>query len=82
LSATELAGGRFTAREIPGGDAGAFLTASIASIPRNVHAVVTVEAACAQIEPLLSLVDHHVVEAAADSCVIRLGYRVTLEKVA
>ena len=73
LSATTLAGGRFTAREIPGGDAGAFLTASIASIPRNVQAVVTVEAAYDQIEPLLSMVDHHVVEAASDSCVIGIN---------
>ncbi len=73
LSATELAGGRFAAREIPGGDAGAFLTASIASIPRNVEAMVTVGAAYSQIEPVLSMVDHHVVETATDSCVIRIN---------
>jgi predicted DNA-binding transcriptional regulator YafY len=73
LSATTLAGGRFAAREIPGGDAGAFLTASIASIPRNVQAVITVDAASAQIEPLLSVVDHDVVETATDSCVIRIN---------
>ena len=73
LSATKPAGGRFEPREIPGGDAGSFLTESIASIPRNVQAVVTVEAAHAQIEPLLSKVDHHVVEAATDSCVIRIN---------
>ena len=73
LSATELAGARFTAREIPGGDAGAFLTASIASIPRNSEAVVTVDAVYAQIEPLLSTVDHRVVDTATDSCVIRIN---------
>ena len=72
FSATKLAGGRFTAREIPGGDAGSFLTASIASIPRDVEAVVTVDAACAQIEPALSMVDHDVVDTTADSCVIRI----------
>ncbi len=73
LSAAELAGGRFAARQIPGGDAGAFLTASIASIPRNVEAVLTVDAAYAQIEPVLSMVDHHVVDTAPASCVIRLN---------
>ena len=73
LSATKPAGGRFTAREIPGGDAGAFLTASIASIPRNVEAVVTVDAAHAQIEPVLSTVDHRVLETGTDSCVIRIN---------
>jgi len=73
LSATTLAGGRFAARQIPGGDAGAFLTSSIASIPRNVEAVVTVDAAYAQIEPVLSWVDHHVVETAPDSCVIGIN---------
>ena len=73
LSDTKLAGGHFTAREIPGGDAGAFLTASIASIPRNVQALVTVEAAYAQLEPVLSWVDHHVVDTATDSCVIGIN---------
>jgi len=70
LVAATLAGRRFAAREIPGGDAGSFLTASIASIPRDVEAVVTVEAAHAQIEPVLAMVDHYVVETGADSCVI------------
>ena len=35
LGVVTLAGGRFTARAIPGGDAGSFLTASIASIPAS-----------------------------------------------
>ena len=73
LSAVKLAGGRFAAREVPGGDVAAFFTASVASIPRNVEAVVTIDAAYAQIEPVLSWVDHHVVEAAADSCIIRIN---------
>lgn len=73
LSATKLAGGRFAAREIPGGDAGAFLTASIGSIPRNLEAVVTVDAAYGQIEPVLSMVDHVGFETAANSCVIRIN---------
>jgi hypothetical protein len=68
-----LAGGRFSAREIPGGNAADFLAASIASIPRNVEAVVTVRASYPEIESVLSWVDHNAIETATDSCVIRIS---------
>jgi len=72
LSDVTRAGARFTAREIPGGDAGSFLTASIASIPRNVEAVITVDADAARAAPMLSMVDHQVVATGANSCTIHI----------
>ena len=39
LGNVEPAGGRFTPRDIPGGDAASYLAASVASMPRSVEAV-------------------------------------------
>jgi predicted DNA-binding transcriptional regulator YafY len=70
LSGAALAGGRCTPREIPGGDAGAFLTASIAAIPRTVEAVITVDAPHEAVADCLSMVDHQLVDVGAHACVV------------
>ena len=72
LSDVQLAGGRFTPRDIPGGDAAAYLTASVASIPREIETLVAVRAPYEQITEALSWVEHTPVDAEADSCTIRL----------
>lgn len=66
------AGRRFTPREIPGGDAAAFVAASLAAVPRDLEALVTIGAAEAQLEEVLRHTDHSVVETGADSCVVRI----------
>jgi predicted DNA-binding transcriptional regulator YafY len=73
LSSARLAGGRFAAREIPGGNAANFIATSFAAIPRNIEAIVNVEAPYAQIEPRLRWVEHTAIESATNSCVVRLS---------
>ncbi len=73
LSAARLGGNRFPTRAIPGGDAATFLEASIASIPRNAEAILTVGAPYASVEPAISWIDHQLVETTDDSCVIRIN---------
>ncbi|MDW3220532.1 MAG: YafY family protein [Acidimicrobiales bacterium] len=72
LADAARAGRRFTPREIPGGDAAAFVAASLSSVPRDLEALVTIGAAPAQLDDVLRHTDHHVVEATADSCVVRI----------
>lgn len=73
LSRARLAGGRFAAREIPGGNAAAFIATSFGAIPRTIEAVVTVEAPYPDIEPGLRWVEHHAIESDPTSCIVRLG---------
>lgn len=73
LRRVRQAGRRFTARDIPGGNAANFIATTFGSIPRNVEAVVTVEAPYSHIEPTLRWVDHQVLESSTDSCVVRLS---------
>lgn len=72
LRDVELAGGRFAPRGIPGGDAAAYFSASVASLMPAVEALVVVRAPYAGVVEALSLVDHTPVEDAADSCILRL----------
>lgn len=72
LSRTQLAGGRFAPRDIPHGDAAAYVAVSLASIPRDIEALVAVATPYEQIEQELRWVDHTPVETEADSCVIRI----------
>ena len=72
LRDVELAGRRFVPRDIPGGDAAAYFSASIASLVSALEAVVVVDAPYAGVVEALSLVDHTLVEDAAESCTLRL----------
>lgn len=72
LSDTRLAGRRFAARDIPGGDGAAYFAASVASIPRETESVVAVHAQYEQVAEVLTRVDHTLVAAGADSCTVRL----------
>jgi len=72
LSAAARAGRRFTAREIPGGDAADFLATSLSSIPREIEALVSVDGPYTQVEDVLRWTDHSLVETEPDTCVVRL----------
>ena len=66
------AGGRFTPREIPGGDAASFVATSLGSIPRHDEATLAINAAFAELEDVLRWVDHTPMEMEAGSCVIQI----------
>ncbi len=72
LSDAKLAGGRFSPRDIPGGDAAEFVAASISSIPRNIEALVAVGAPYSQIDKVLRWVDHTPVVTEPETCVVRV----------
>ena len=72
LSDAARAGRRFTAREIPGGDAADFVATSLSSIPREIEALVAVGAPYTQVEDVLRWTEHSVVETEPDTCVVRL----------
>lgn len=72
LSDVGPAGGRFEPRDIPGGDAAAFFSASVTTLLEMVEAIVIVRAPYASVGDALSLVHHTPVEEAADSCRLRL----------
>lgn len=67
-----LAGGRFTPREIPGGDAASFVATSLGSIPRPHEATLAINTTFAELEDVLRWVDHTPVETEAESCVIKI----------
>ncbi|MGS2643006.1 WYL domain-containing protein [Streptosporangium sp. LJ11] len=54
LAAAESTGARFRPRELPGGDAGAFVRDSITSMPAQYQIVVVVQAAAADVERVAS----------------------------
>ncbi|MCC3761787.1 YafY family transcriptional regulator [Glycomyces sp. TRM65418] len=66
------AGGRFTPRPIPGGDAAAFVAGSLGSIPRHHEARLAVNAAFAELEGALRWVDHTLIETKADFCSVQI----------
>lgn len=72
LGEVQLAGGRFAPRDIPGGDAAAFLSASVASIAPEIEALVTAQAPYQQVVGALSWVEHRLVDDGARACTIRL----------
>jgi predicted DNA-binding transcriptional regulator YafY len=72
LSDVRLAGPRFTPREIPGGDAAAYLASSVASMLRELDAIVAVTAPHERLDEALSRIEHTVLDAEADSCTIRI----------
>ena len=72
LSGAQLAGVRFAPRAIPGGDGAAYIAASIASIPRELEALVAVSAPYEQVAEALSWVGHTPIDTESDSCTIRL----------
>ncbi len=72
LTGAQLAGVRFKPRDIPGGDGAAYITASVAAIPREFETLVAVSALYEQVAGALSWTDHTPVDTEADSCTIRL----------
>ncbi len=72
LDRVRLAGKRFAPREIPGGDAAAYLTASVGSLASRAEALVAVEAPYEQVADALAPVDHVLVDADSQACTIRL----------
>ncbi len=72
LNDAARAGRRFTAREIPGGDAADFVATSLSSIPREIEALVAVGAPYTQVEDVLRWTEHILVETEPDTCVVRL----------
>ena len=71
LGEVRHAGKRFTPREIPGGDAAAYLAASVDSLPRAVEALVLVDAPHAVVAGTLTRIDHVLVASDATTCTIR-----------
>ena len=71
LGEVRHAGKRFIPREIPGGDAAAYLTESITSLPREVEALVLVDAPHAALATLLTRIDHVLVASDATTCTVR-----------
>ncbi len=72
LRDVQLAGRRFAPRDIPGGDAAAFLASSVASMHREFDAVVAVQARYDRVDEALSHIEHTALDAEADSCTIRI----------
>ena len=72
LADARLAGGRFKPREIPGGDASAFVLASIGSMPRALEALVRVGATPQQIARAAPWIDHVVDGDGDDACSVRV----------
>lgn len=72
LREPRLAGGHFTPREIPGGDAASFVATSLGSIPRHHDATLAVNAAFAELEDVLRWVDHTTMEMDAESCLVQI----------
>ncbi|WP_252858636.1 helix-turn-helix transcriptional regulator [Rhodococcus erythropolis] len=72
LSEPWLAGSHFTPREIPGGDAAAFVARSVGSPPRHHDAKLAIEATFADLEGVLRWIDHTPIEVAADRCLVEI----------
>lgn len=72
LSDVRLAGRRFAPRTIPGGDAAAYLASSVASMPRELNAIVAVRAPYGRLDEALSYIEHTALDAEMDSCTIQI----------
>ncbi len=72
LARARLAGGRFTPREIPDGDAAAYVAASLANAPRAYEATVRLAGSADDLAEVLRWVEHDLVGDEPDACVIRV----------
>jgi predicted DNA-binding transcriptional regulator YafY len=72
LREPRLAGGRFTPREIPGGDAASFVATSLGPLPRHREATLAIGASFAELEQVLRWVDHTPMEMDAGSCSVQI----------
>ncbi len=72
LHGARLAGRRFAPREIPGGDAAAFVAASLGPMLRHHAATLAIDARLADVEDTLRWVDHTPVTSDATSCVVEI----------
>ena len=65
-------GVHFTPREIPGGDAGAFVARSIGATPRDHEATLAIHASLARLEGELRWVDHTLIAVEAQRCLVQI----------
>jgi len=72
LREPRLAGGHFTRRKIPGGDAASFVATSLGSPPRHHEATIAIDAPFAEAEDVLQWVDHTVEKIEAESCLVQI----------
>lgn len=72
LREVEPTGARFAPRDIPGGDAAAYFSASVASLTPTADALVVVGAPYGQVTEALSSVAHTLIDDGAESCTLRL----------
>ena len=67
-----VAGGSFAPREIPGGDAAAFVARSLGATDVPQDAVLDIHAGVAELEGVLRWIDHTPIEVGGDSCRVRI----------
>jgi predicted DNA-binding transcriptional regulator YafY len=72
LRKPRLAGGHFTPREIPTGDAANFVATSLGSTPRDHEARLTINATFAEVQDVLRWVDHTLDKTDAESCLVQI----------
>ncbi len=72
LSEPRRAGGRFTPREIPGGDAASFVATSLGPALRQEQAELAIDAPLVELEGVLRWVDHTPIRLNPESCVIQV----------
>ena len=72
LREPQLAGGHFTRREIPGGDAASFLARALGSPPRRDEATIAIHAPFAEADDVLQWVDHTIETTDAESCLVQI----------
>ena len=72
LREPRLAGGHFTLREIPGGDAASFVVTTLGSTPRHHEATIAINAAFAEVDHVLQWVDHTLEKTEAESHLVQI----------
>ena len=72
LRDAQLAGVRFTPREIPGGDAASFVAEALKSVPRQHRAKLAVDITIEEIGDVLQWVDHTATAKSTESCVVEI----------
>ncbi|GIG53901.1 helix-turn-helix transcriptional regulator [Demequina activiva] len=72
IRAPRPVGGRFAPREIPGGDAGAFVAGALASMPRPHAGILSIAASPEALADALRWADHTVLEPGASGCRVEI----------
>ncbi len=72
LQEPRAVGSHFASREIPGGDAAAFVASALGSTPRHHEATLAINATFAELRGVLRWVDHTPIEVEGDGCLIQI----------